>query len=278
MLPEIPAEELTACLDRAAGRLLRKAGVRAPPVDALRIAAALGIETAIDGGQQPRARYVELRAARGGTPRAAILLRPEPRSERRQWAVAHELGEREAADVFGRLSIDPRAAPPGAREWVANQMANRILLPTRWLARAGATFGWDLMALKDRFRTASHELILRRMLEFAPPVIVSIFDHGALSFRRGNRGGRMALTKIERECWHAAHSSGKTQERIVGMYSVRGWAVHEEGWKRELLRMEVADSFDDADEGAWPLDDAGTGREWFDDGPPPDDAFDEHAT
>ncbi len=96
MLPEIPAEELAGCLDRVASRLLRRCAVRRPPVDAVRMAASLGIETVIDGGQQVRARYVELRAARGGNPRPAILLRPEPRSERRQWAVAHELGEREA--------------------------------------------------------------------------------------------------------------------------------------------------------------------------------------
>ncbi len=238
MLPEIPAEELAACLDRVASRLLRRFAVRRPPVDALRMATALGIETVVDGGQQVRARYVELRAARGGNPRPAILLRPEPRSERRQWAVAHELGEREAVNVFKRLSVDPRTAPPTAREWVANQLANRILLPTRWLARAGAACGWDLFALKRRFASASHELIMRRMLEFEPPIVVSIFDHGAISFRQGNRGGRLTLTTLERECWRAVHESGEALERSGAGCTVRGWPVHEEGWKRELLRLD----------------------------------------
>jgi IrrE N-terminal-like domain len=256
MLPDIPADELASCLDRTAGRLLRRAGVRTPPVDALRVAATLGIQTAVDASQAARARYVELRAARGRTARPAILLRPEPRAERRQWAVAHELGEREAATIFRRLSVDPRAAPPTAREWVANQMANRILLPTRWMLRAGTASDWDLLALKARFSTASHELILRRMLEFSPPIVVTIFDHGVLSFRRGNVGGRLAFTPEERACRLAAHDSGQVQEQFTTTSSIRCWPVHEEGWKRELLRLELQEGFDEGPSDEWQSDDA----------------------
>ncbi|HEY4312359.1 MAG TPA: ImmA/IrrE family metallo-endopeptidase [Pirellulales bacterium] len=241
MLPEIPAEELADGLDRVARRLLKRCGVRKPPVDAMRMATTLGIETVVDSGQSSRARYVELRAARGGSPRPAILLRPEPRSERRQWAVAHELGEREAAVVFKRLAIDPCIAPPTAREWVANQLANRILLPTRWLASAGAACGWDLFTLKQRFATASHELILRRMLEFETPIVVTIFDHGAISFRQGNRGGRLSILPVERECWRTAHESGIVAERSAAGCAARCWPVHEEGWKREVLRLDLLD-------------------------------------
>lgn len=241
MLPEIPADEISACLDRVVIRLLRRTGVRKPPVDALRVAAALGIQTAVDCDQQVRARYVELRAVRGGAPRPAILLRPEPRFERRQWAVAHELGEREAATVFRRLAVDPRAAPAAAREQVANALAGRLLLPTRWMARASAACGWDLAALKQRFRTASHELILRRMLDFPLPIIVSIFDHGAMSFRRSNVPGRLPLTPIERVCWRAVHERGEAHQRRSTRWAVQGWAVHEEGWQRELLRFEFFD-------------------------------------
>src|SRR5665213_1285633 len=116
MLPDLPAEELASVLDRAAAWILRRAGVRRPPVDTLRLAEALGIQTATDRGQEARARYVELRAVRGGSPRPAILLRPEPRAERRHWAVAHEIGEQSAVDVFRRLKIRPRHAPPETRE------------------------------------------------------------------------------------------------------------------------------------------------------------------
>ncbi|MES1213624.1 MAG: hypothetical protein ABUL64_03475 [Singulisphaera sp.] len=250
MLAEIPVEEWAACLDRTTARLLKRCGVRKPPVDALRMAAALGIETAVDCGQQVRARYVELRAARGGNPRPAILLRPEPRGERRQWAVAHELGERESAVVFQLLAVDPRTAPPATREWVANQLANRILLPTRWLASLGAGCDWDLIALKAHFSTVSHELILRRMLEFPAPIVISIFDQGILSFRQGNQTARLPLTKLERECWRATHEQAVSQERSDAAYRVRCWPVYEDGWKRELMRLDLrtAPEFWDADE------------------------------
>jgi hypothetical protein len=111
-----------------------------------------------------------------------------------------------------------------------------------------------LLVLKRRFRTASHELILRRMLEFDPPVVVTIFDHGVLSFRRGNRSGRMSLTKLERECWRAVYESGEPQERFSATRSIRGWAVHEQGWKRDLLRMELLDGADNCQDADWPID------------------------
>ena len=244
MLADIPAEELGDCLDHIAEELLLRTGVLTPPVDALQMAALLGVETLVDRGQQPRARYVELGAARGGRPRPAILLRPEPRSERRQWAVAHELGERESVTVFRRLQVDPRVAPPTAREWVANQLANRILLPTRWLSTAGPACAWDLIALKQQFSTASHELILRRMLEFEPPIVVTIFDNGSVSFRRSNRAIRLAIIPLERACWQAAHRNSRAAECSNNEFLVRGWAVHEEGWKRELLRLELPEMSD----------------------------------
>jgi hypothetical protein len=240
MLPDLPAEELAAVLERAAARILRQAGVHRPPVDTLRLAEALGIQTAVDRSQQARARYVELRAAGGGHARPAILLRPEPRAERRHWAVAHEIGEQHAVDVFRRLKVSPRDAPPESREWIANQLANRLLLPRKWLLRAGAACDWDLAALKERFATASHELILRRMLDLDAPLIVSIYDHGGLTFRRGNFSTQLPpVVPLEADCWRAAHATGEYQSRRGVGQNVRAWPVHEEGWKRELLRLEL---------------------------------------
>ena len=137
-------------------------------------------------------------------------------------------------------------------------MANRILLPTRWMSRAGAASDWDLLALKTRFRTASHELILRRMLEFPPPIVVTIFDQGVLSFRRSNVGGRLALTPAERECWLAAHDSGRPHDQCTATTTIRCWPVHEEGWKRELLRLELQEGFDDYPADQWQADSKST--------------------
>ena len=86
-------------------------------------------------------------------------------------AVAHEIGEHIAYRVFARWGADPVETAANAREQVANWLAGRLLLPTAWFAADGTACGWDLLALKARYNTASHELIARRMLECRPPVM-----------------------------------------------------------------------------------------------------------
>ena len=84
MLPELTQEEISAAMDAAAMELLAAGGVDRPPVDAFRLAAALGITVAVDDRQRGRARYVRLSGRRARGPRPTILLTPEPRPERRQ--------------------------------------------------------------------------------------------------------------------------------------------------------------------------------------------------
>ena len=215
MLPEYTREELAAGLDRVAENILAVAGVQAPPVDAFAVARALGIDLAWDDRQEGRARYVRLGDRRAGAGRATILLRPDPRLERQQWAVAHEIGEHAACRVFVQWGVDPRETTSGAREIVANAMAGRLLLPTAWFAADATACDWDLIALKARYRTASHELIARRMLECRPPVIISIFDHRKIRFRRSNLPGRTPPpSTAEMQCW---------QRRSLRPTSAAGW-------------------------------------------------------
>ncbi len=243
MFPEYTREELAAGLDHVAAEVLRQAAVGRPPVDVLVVARRLGIAVAWDGRQAGRARYVRLSGRCSGRARATILLRPEPRLERQQWAVAHEIGEHVAYRVFARWGADPRAAAPGAREQVASQLAGRLLLPTAWFAADGAACGWDLVALKARYATASHELIARRMLECRPPVVISIFDQRRLSFRRSNVAGRVPPPlPREMECWRRVHQSCRPSRTCQGPGVVQGWPIHEEGWRREILRMDVPDA------------------------------------
>jgi hypothetical protein len=240
MLAALTSEELSAGLDVVTAELLDAAGLSGPPVDAAAVATALGIAVATDDGQQGRGRYVRLRGIRGRSPRPTILLRPEPRPERRQWALAHEIGEHVAHRVFARLGADPREAAPTARERVACQLAGRLLLPTAWFARDGASCRWDLLALKARYSTASHELIARRMLEQAEPAIVTIFDQGQLHLRQSNVPGRVQPpSRYEVQCWEVVHRTNRPEEVRRGMTAIRGWPVHEEGWIREILRTEV---------------------------------------
>jgi Zn-dependent peptidase ImmA (M78 family) len=245
MLAEIAAEELSDCLDEVAMEILDASHVAGPPVDTLAVAGALGITVAVDDRQECRARFVRLRNRGRGRERPTIFLRPEPRLERRYWAVAHEIGEHAAYRVFGKLGIDVREVAPKMREDVSNYLAGRILLPAEWFAADGSACGWDLAELKSRYRTASHELIARRMLEMPPPVIVTIFDNGELYFRRANLPGSVPEpSAVELTSRRAANRHNKPQHATDGSGSVQAWPIHEEGWQREILRTEVEAQFE----------------------------------
>ncbi len=247
MLAELTREDLAAALDAVAETLLREAGVGSPPVDAFALAARLHIAVAPDEGQRGRARYVRLRGWSAGRARPAILLRADPRPEREHWAVAHEIGEHAAHRVFTHLGVDAREAP-AAREPVANGLGARLLLPPVWFPADGRACGWDLAALKRRYATASHELIARRMLDAEPPVVVSVFDHGALGFRRGNFANVVPPPNHpERCCQAAAHRTGLPSSAAGPGCRVDAWPVHEPGWRREILRLEI-DEYCDAAE------------------------------
>ncbi len=240
MLAELTHEQWAAGLDQVARDLLDEAAIAGPPVDAVALARALGMTVAMDDRQQGRARFVRLGTRRRSGPRPTILLHDDPRPERRQWAVAHEVGEYAAHRLFDTLGIDPRETPTDAREEAANRLAGRLLLPDVWFQRDAGACGWDLLQLKARYATASHELIARRMLECTPPVVISIFDNGRLSFRRGNLPGRVPPPlPSEWSCWRAVHRGNRPRQTREGPHRVQGWPIHEEQWKREILRMEI---------------------------------------
>lgn len=244
MLAEIPCEEIAQALDCVAEAILCDAGVVGPPIDAFALAARLGIAVASDDRQAGRARYVRLRDRTGRGPRPAILLRADPRREREHWAVAHEIGEHAAHRVFRKLGVDV-GETPAARESAANDLAARLLLPGAWFHLDARACGWNLPVLKRRYATASHELIARRMLDFPPPVIVTIHDNGRLTFRRSNVPGRVPPSSPEEiACRQAAHDTAQPQQTAAATHTVRAWPVHEEEWKREILRIEV-EAFDE---------------------------------
>jgi Zn-dependent peptidase ImmA (M78 family) len=247
MLAEIPFEQVRDVVDGVAQRILAAAGIAGPPVDAFEVARRLGIVLAWDDATDVRARFVRLPAAAGDR-QPTILVADDPRPERRHWAVAHEIGECEAHRVFAELGVDPRHAPPGAREAAANQLAGRLLLPRDWFAADGAELAWDLVELKARYATASHELIARRMLEMAPPAIITVFDHDRQKWRRGNCGRTPPLTPPECAARRAAHRLGRPaqcdrRELPDGIDDVRAWPVHEPNWKREIIRAELAEAW-----------------------------------
>ncbi len=244
MFAETTWEEWSAALDATAEEILQAAGVDAPPVNAVQLAAALEMSVAWSDRQPGRASIVRLHDRSGGGEQTSILLRPEPRSERCHWAVAHEVGEAFAHGLFARLGVDPVDAPPDSRERAANALAGRLLLPSAWFLPQARADGWNLMALKARFATASHELIARRMLDFLPAAIVTVLDLGRITWRRSNVPGAIRpLSPAEKAAWRKAHA-GRAFVSDDG--TLQAWPIHEPDWKREILRTVLPDEWGQA--------------------------------
>lgn len=227
-----------AC-DEVAEQLLDDAGLTGPPFEMTLLADRCRLMVAYDACQPGRGRLKQI----GG--RTAILVRPEERPERLQWTIAHEIGEAYAHRVFEAADTPPGDAPPTMREQVASELASRLLLPRREFLRDARFLDGDVILLKRQYSTASHELILLNLLRLPTLSLVTVFDHGAVTRRHGN--GQIApprLLPAEKQVWQNVHLSGTTDEQTTQSVCVQGWAVHEPGWKRELLRTTVVDEFD----------------------------------
>jgi len=229
----------TAILDEVAHGVLDRASITGPPIDTLDVARRLKVPVAFDGAQAERGRYKRI----GG--RSLILLKPDERPERLQWAIAHELGEAVAHQAFERVGDNnPRR---GARETVANALASRLLLPSRWFAGDVLRLAYDLLSLKSIYRTASHELIAMRFLDDSTAGVVTVFDAGRVTRRRAvwpSQPPRLHL--LEKSCWNFVHTKNRPCEQRDEPLLVRGWPIHESGWKREILWTTTNDEWLDA--------------------------------
>lgn len=210
-------------VDDCIADLLRTAGVHEPPVDAIDVARRTGVLVVVDESSEARAR-----TKRVGR-RSVVFVGTEDRPERRQWAVAHELGEINAWRMTDALDLDDEA-----RERLANRFASRLLLPEDWFRPAAAEHDRRLPDLKAVFGTASHELIATRLLDLPTPCAVTVFDNGRLVRRRSN-GNRVPLQRFERDCWDRCRSRAEPIETRAPGVRVQCWPIHEPKWQREIV-------------------------------------------
>lgn len=247
MFADHSSDQVQCVVDEVAADVLAAAAWTEPPIDALALARRLGMRVARDRSSPTRARLVRL--AGGGESSSAILVADEPRPERRQWAVAHEIGESVAHRVLDRLEARSCGPADGRREAIANRLAGAILLPREWFVDAGVECNWDLLDLKAKFATASCELVARRLLDMPPAVIVTMFDQGRPVWRKSNACRHVPpLCDAEMASWRRAHRHnrpGGCPTRLLppGVLAVRAWPIHEPAWRREFVRTEVADGW-----------------------------------
>lgn len=231
MVAELSSHQWNAALDRAVHELLETARIAGPPVDAIDVALRLQIDVVLDHCQQPRGRQTRF------DERPTIFVRPEERPERLQWAVAHELGETLAHRIFCALDLTVTDLQPQDREEIANRFATRLLLPQRWFLAAVREHDGDLLALKKTFSTASHELIAWRLLDLPVPTVITLFDQGRLTRRRGNTARKPPrLHPLEHWCWQQAAEHGEPCTIRQSGLAIQSWPVHEGEWRREFVR------------------------------------------
>lgn len=232
MLDDLPRDEVTSQIDDLVEELLGAAGLARPPVDAIALAQRhLGMVVCLDERQPQRGR------AQRTFGQKHIYLRPEPREERHQWTVAHEIGEHLKSELLNRLHIDPSAARAMTGESLANLFAYRLLVPSCWFTTDARDADFDLLALKRRYGTASHEVLAWRFLDLPDPCVVTVIDNERIHRRRSNA---VPMTRkmlpIEDRCWRHVAERGESARMHGDGWTVAGWPVHELGWKREILR------------------------------------------
>lgn len=219
-------------IDHVVSRLLPP-GQPAGAIDAIVLLDKIEIEVRIDNSQPTRARLKTI----SGQP--TVFLRDDDRPERMQWAAAHETGELLAFLVCQQAGVTADDLLTGEREELANLFAQRLLLPSPQFERyaASSDVRHDLYALKDCFATASHELIAMRLLDLETPTVITIFDNGKCTRRRGNLH-RVSPTLLppEQDCLAQVRKHRQPVELRSDDLRIQGWPIDQDDWKREILR------------------------------------------
>lgn len=235
MLDDLSRDEMVGTVDRMVKELLTAAGVEQPPVDVLSLAQRhLGMQICLDRSQQQRGRAQRVAGRR------QIFLRPEPTEERHQWTVAHEVGEHFKVPLLQRLGLAPGETRGMTGESLANLFAYHLLVPSCWFTADAPAHDYDLLELKQQYRTASHEVIAWRLLDLPAACVITIVDNDHIYRRRSNAWPvRRRLEPAEQECQRSVHDSSRPRVIRDQGWTVQGWPVHQADWKREILRSVI---------------------------------------
>lgn len=201
-------EDTYRAIDSLVEELLDEAGIAGPPVDAVALARHLGLEP-----PRPSASRPEWLALRAATP------------EQQQRDAAAQLADHLRDDLRSRLGLDETSARmPG--ESPGRLFAERLLVPTGWLAAEARECGNDLLELKGRFCTAGHEAIAWRMLDLGPPCVVTVAEAGRVARRRASAGqvGKQ-LAPAEAACLAKVRAEGTPCRVCDEGWDVRGWPL-----------------------------------------------------
>jgi hypothetical protein len=162
--------------------------------------------------------------------------------EEKQWVLAQAIGQHLQLTLLERLGIEPEGRRPLLGESLPRLLGSRLLVPGTWLRADARGAGYDLLALKQLYTTASHELIAWRLLDLDEPCVITIVDNDHVSRRRSNvYSVRKQLEEPERRCQQYVHRYSRPHLVRLDAWTVQGWPIHHPDWKREILRSVVDD-------------------------------------
>jgi hypothetical protein len=229
-------DELLEVVERLVAGLLERAGVTAPPVDALRLAEDhLGIPVTVvepaeedeSGRRRPRPR----------PDTAGIVLSPNMSDEEEQKAAADGVARALVPDVLRKLGVMPGAEGKAFVAHLRGLIVPRLLVPTRLLRAALRDHKYDVPALQSVFSTARTEMVALRLLDLDDPCVVSVVDDGVVAARRSNRfPAAKKLEPAEQAC-HDKVSELELPHRVRdGGWTAHGWFVPGRPFRRIILR------------------------------------------
>ena len=113
-------------------------------------------------------------------------------------------------------------------------------MPSAWFSADAPSFDCDLLRLKERYRTATHEVIAFRLLDLPEPCIITLVVDDKVHRRRSNAWPvKKRLELAETECLRAVTRDGKPHAVRSGGWTVWGWPLWQGGRNREVLRSVV---------------------------------------
>ncbi len=212
-------EERDEIVERTVDRLLAAAGIESPPIDPERIARALRINVLHRDLPMRRGQSYTYRGMK------CVDIGKAARSERRNFALAHEI-----------LELELPILDKQERHEAAIRGAAALLCPSRFFRDASTGEPFNLTGLKAAFSTASHEVIALRSLDFAG-AIITVFDNGHLVSRQTSYPfGVQPVAPEERAVVKAVMRSGTVQHAGWEGASATGYPVFENDFRRVIVR------------------------------------------
>jgi hypothetical protein len=230
-------EELIDTVERLVAGMLERAGVTAPPVNALAIAEThLGIpiewvepaEDDEDGRRRPRSR---------SSSGHGITLVTDMSDEQQQRTAADGIARMLLPDIYRKLAIVPGSESKQFAAHIRAMAAVRILIPTRLLRAALRECKYDVPALQQQFATVNMEAVAMRLIDLEETCVITVVDDGSVASRRSNR---VAVTRkleaAEQECVDRITELDLPHRSRKGEWTAWGWPVPNRPFRRIILR------------------------------------------